>query len=104
MHGEIHAKTYMRLLSRLICFPSIQLARQREQRAQVWERNRTDWLESVRIIGDNWRSELGREIERTREEIEQTLDVSTARRRATDIYMSLPVEILKLASYCLFIL
>ena len=66
------------------------LARQREQREATWEQDRSAWLERVREIGDNWRSELGREIQRTRTEIEDAIDISSVRRRAQDIYLSLP--------------
>jgi hypothetical protein len=54
------------------------LARQREQREMSWEQDRREWLENVQQIDDNWRSELSREIQRTRDII------------STDIFLSLP--------------
>jgi hypothetical protein len=69
------------------------LASQRAQRAEGWERDRREWLESVREIGNNWRSELAGEIHRTRTEIGEAVDASSARRRAaSDMYLALPCE------------
>jgi hypothetical protein len=66
------------------------LASQREQREVSWEQDRQEWLENVQQIGDNWRSELSAEIQRTRDEIEETINISSRRRLAADIYLSLP--------------
>ena len=70
------------------------LASQRAQRAEGWERDRREWLESVREIGNNWRSELAGEIHRTRAEIGEAVDASSAARRraASDMYLALPCE------------
>ena len=66
------------------------LASQREQREVSWEQDRQEWLENVQQIGDNWRSELSAEIQRTRDEIEETINMSSRRRLAANLYLSLP--------------
>jgi hypothetical protein len=66
------------------------LSRHREQRAEDWERDRREWLDSIRTISTNWREELGREIVRANTDLELAAGDPATRHRATDLFVSLP--------------